>query len=907
MSSQLADSLELCYGLRGALTEMRAGQGELEGLLDGMFTELPSMVEGIAARQQEIEQTAADRYQQETDRFRQQIAAVVEQLTVVERDQKGQAAELQSARDQNAAMADELAEQQRQTQHWQQLVQQKTAEIEGNAARQQEIEETTAAAHRQEIEKFRQQIAELVGQQTLSERDLTAQAAELQTSQEQNAAMAGELAEQRQQTQHWQETARQKTAEIEQITAAQREAEQVAATNHRQETDQLRQQIVALSDRQALAEREQAAQATELQSAHDLNAAMGNELAGQKRQTQHWQELAQQKVAEIEGIVAGRREAEQAVTAAHQTEAQELRQQIAELLERQTLLEHGQNAGAAELQTVRQQYATATNELAEQKRQTQHWHELAQQKAAEIEGLAARQQETELAMAAVHQKENDQLRRQIAELLEREGALKRDRSAEAAELQTVRKQCEMVADELAKERHQAQQWQEAAQQKSTEIDGLVASRQAAEQSAAAAHRQEADQLRQQISELLERQAISERGQTAQAAELQTAREQNATMAGELAEQKRQTQHWQEMAQRTLTEVEAITARERQSEMANAAAHQQETDHLRRQIAELLERQAVSDRAQTAQAAELESAREQNAAIVAELAELRRQSQQWQETAQQKLTEIEEIKTRHQEIEQATAAAHQVETDQLRRYIAELLDRQSALERESATPSAELQAAHQQNAAMADELAEQKRQAQYWQEMAQGKLAEIEGLAASQREAEQAAAAAHQRETERFRQEIAELVEQQTLAKREQAMQAAELQAARELNASITDQLAEHRRQAQRWQEMADCARQVAELRIMFEHRQACLEAQDQAAEEEAAALALQSIDSGRQLDHREDSPAAQPPQDHQASQASAGGEHAAEAPHHFSEPDGMLAKRQAQWEELLRSRSRAQK
>ena len=109
----------------------------------------------------------------------------------------------------------------------------------------------------------------------------------------------------------------------------------------------------------------------------------------------------------------------------------------------------------------------------------------------------------------------------------------------------------------------------------------------------------------------------------------------------------------------------------------------------------------------------------------------------------------------------------------------------------------------QNEVIADELADQKRQTQHWQELAQQKLAEIEGLAANQREVEQTMAADRRQETDHFRQEIAELIEEHALVKREQAIQAAELQAAREQNVALEEELANQARQAQRWKEMLE--------------------------------------------------------------------------------------------------------
>ena len=129
----------------------------------------------------------------------------------------------------------------------------------------------------------------------------------------------------------------------------------------------------------------------------------------------------------------------------------------------------------------------------------------------------------------------------------------------------------------------------------------------------------------------------------------------------------------------------------------------------------------------------------------QLADQNRETQRWQEIASQKLAEVEKIATQQREVEQTTAANHQQETDQLRQQIAELTAQQ-----------AKLQAAHELDAAMADQLADQKCETQHWQEMAQQKLDEVERLSARQREVEQTTAATHQQETDQLRQQIAEL-------------------------------------------------------------------------------------------------------------------------------------------------------
>jgi hypothetical protein len=894
MSSRLADSLEVCYDVRSSLKEMRAGDGELESVLDSIFNELPATIEGVAAQQREVEQTTAANHQQETDQLRRQIAAVAEQQAIIVRDQAAQTAELQSARKQNAAMADQLAEQKRQTQYWHEIAQQKLTENETMAARQRDVEQALADNSRQETDRFQEQIAAVIDQLTLVERDQETQAAELQAAREQNAATEDQLAEQKRQTQHWQETAQRKTAEIEALIAQQGGVEQTTAANHQRETDQLRQHVAQLTEQQTLTARDLAAQAAELQSAREQSAAMDAQLAEQTRKAQHWQETAQQKLAEIDRITAQQRDVDQATAANHRQETDELRQQIAKLVEQQTLTARDLAAQTAELQSTREQDVATEEQLADQKRQTQHWQETAQQRLAEIEKITAQQREVEQTAAANHRREADQFRQQIAELAGQQALVERDHAARTAELQAAREQNMAIEERLADQTRQTQHWQETAQQKLAEIATTAASRQEVEQTAAANHQRETDELRRQIASLIERQALTDRDLADQAAELQAAREQNMAIEEQLADQTRQTQHWQETARQKLAEIETIAASRQEVEQTTAANHQRETDELRRQIASLIERQTLTDRDLADQLAELQSTRAKDAAMEGQLADQTRQTQHWQETAQQRLAEIEGIAAHQREIEQTAAANHRQETELLRQQVAALLDQQALVERELAVPPVELQAAREQNVAMADQLAEQQRQTQYWQEMAQRKLAEIDGIDAQQREIEQTTAC-YRQETDQFQQQIAELIEQQALVKREQAIQAAELLAAREQNTAMADQLADQKRETQRWQEMAACAKQVTELRALFEHRQACREAEADAGDEEIAARAAHTADLGRRVDSQADSPRLQP--DHSDSVAS----------QESSEQERLMAKHRAQWEELLRTRSRPSK
>ena len=65
-------------------------------------------------------------------------------------------------------------------------------------------------------------------------------------------------------------------------------------------------------------------------------------------------------------------------------------------------------------------------------------------------------------------------------------------------------------------------------------------------------------------------------------------EREAALARELAEQKRKEKGWQETVQKTVADVEVILASQREFEQTMTASHRQETDELRRQIAELAE-------------------------------------------------------------------------------------------------------------------------------------------------------------------------------------------------------------------------------------------------------------------------------------------------------------------------------
>ena len=475
------------------------------------------------------------------------------------------------------------------------------------------------------------------------------------------------------------------------------------------------------------------------------------------------------------------------------------------------------------MQAAHEQNAAMADELAEQKRQTQHWQETAQQKLAEIEEMAARQREVEQSdRRQVTGRKPTSFGNKSPSWSSNRRSSKRHQAAQAAELQAARE-----AERGDGRRACRSETSNAA----LAGDGSAeAGRDRGDCRAPTGGR--ADDRRQSPAGNRPASATNRRvGRTTgarrsasrrlQAAELQAAREQNAAMAEELAEQKRQTQHWQETAQQKLAEIEGIAAHQREVEQTTAANHRQETDQLRQQIAELVEQQALVERQQAAQAAELQAAREQNVAMAEELADQKRQTQHWQEMAAAEAGRDRgncrsPTGGRAGDRRQSPTGNRPASATNRR------LGRQQALvERELAVPPAELQAAREQNAAMAEELADQKRQTQHWQEMAQQKLAEIEGIAAHQREVEQTTAASHRQETDQFRQQIAELIDQQALVKREQAVQAAELQAAREQNAAMAEELADQKGQTQQWQEMADCAKQVTELHVLFEHRQAC--------------------------------------------------------------------------------------
>jgi DNA repair exonuclease SbcCD ATPase subunit len=402
--------------------------------------------------------------------------------------------------------------------------------------------------------------------------------------------------------------------------------------------------------------------------------------------------------------------------------------------------------------------------------------------------------------------------------------------------------------------------------------------------------------------------LTERDQAAQATELQAARQQNAALTEQLAEQTRQTQQWQETAQQKLAEVEQLTARHQDAEQAAAASHRQETeqlrqetDQLRQEIAKLASQNALTEGQQEAQATELQTARKQSAEIAEQVAEQTRQTQHWQQVAGQAQTEIERLAARQQEAEQ-TAANYRQEVEQLRQQVSELIDQQTLAER---VPPAELQAALEQNAAMSEQLAVQTRQSQHWQETAQRQLAEIEGSAEQRQEVVQ------------FRRQIAELIDEQALVKRAQAAQAAELQTARQQNAAMAEELGEQRLQTQHWQEMASCAKQVTELRAMLERQQASQDTQTRKAVDAAIANASHPVDLDRRVDGREDSSmpqsahsgslARQTPAGDPSCKPPAEGTPAAKSPEQLAEQKRRTAQSQAQWEQLLRNRSKPQK
>jgi chromosome segregation ATPase len=893
MPSRFTDSLERHNGSRSASNDAPADQGVLESVLDGILDDLPAGIGRFAADQPDVGQTDADS-ESEADRFRQQIAAVIDQLSLVRRAQTTQAAELQAAIEQNAAMAQELADQKRETQHWQEVSQQKLVEIGALTARQRELEQTAAAGHQQENDQFRQQITAVIDQLSVVRQDQAVLTAELETAHQQNDALAEQLAEQTRQTQHWQEAAQQKLAEIEQITAQHCEAQQTAATDYRNHTDQLRRQIAELVGQQTTFERDQAAQAAELQTARQQNATLAEQLADQTRQAQHWQETAQQKLAELEQITAQHEETQQSADADHRSQTDELRQQIAELIGQQASFERDQAASAAELQAARQQNTEIAGQLAEQTRQAQHWQESARQKQAEVEQVTALHREAEQTAAADFRKQADQFRQQLAELAGQQALTERDQATQATELQAARQQNAALTEQLAEQTRQTQHWQETAQQNLAEVEQLTARHQDAEQTAAASHRQETEQLRQEtdqfrqeIAKLASQSATSASQLEAQAAELQTARQQNAEIAEQLAEQTRQTQHWRETAQQKLAEIEQLAARHQDTEQTTASSHQQEidqlrqeTDHLRQEIAKLASQNALAESQQEAQATELQTARKQSTDIADQVAEQTRQTQHWQQVAGQAQTEIE----------------------RLRQQVSELIDQQTLAER---VPPAELQAALEQNAAMSEQLAVQTRQSQHWQETAQRQLAEIEGSADQRQEASQ------------FRRQIAELIDEQAIVKRAQAAQAAELQTARQQNAAMAEELAEQRLQTQHWQEMASCAKQVTELRTMLERQQASHDTQTRAAIEAAIAKASQVVDLERRVDRREEpatlkpaksgSGARQTPTGDTTCKPPAEGTPAAKSPEQLAEQQRLTAQSQAQWEQLLRNRSKPQK
>jgi hypothetical protein len=324
VSSELLDSGARRNDIRSALKGIHTCHREFEDFLDGVFNELPTMIEGIAARQRALESASAADCQQETDRHRQRIAEMADQQAMLERQRAVQAAELQAAREQTAALADQLADQRSQTQRWQEMAEQKLAELGALVENQHTAleehwhanrEQAAAglAAHREDTASLTQTLADL---KALVEDQQSRHSALSQAAGEQAAAIAQQLAELKAQTGKRTDTAdvKQQLAELHALLEHQRAqtqaaSEQVAAmtqqlaelsaqAGNRTDTADFKQQLAELH---ALLERQQASQQAQTQAAAEQATAMTAQLAELRRQGENQEDSSrlQQALAEF--------------------------------------------------------------------------------------------------------------------------------------------------------------------------------------------------------------------------------------------------------------------------------------------------------------------------------------------------------------------------------------------------------------------------------------------------------------------------------------------------------------------------------------------------------------------------------------------------------------------------------
>ena len=161
------------------------------------------------------------------------------------------------------------------------------------------------------------------------------------------------------------------------------------------------------------------------------------------------------------------------------------------------------------------------------------------------------------------------------------------------------------------------------------------------------------------------------------------------------------------------------------------------------------------------------------------------------------------------------------------------------------------------------------------------------------------AASRQQETDQLRKQIAEL-----------ATQRADLQVAHEQNMAMIHQLADQLRQTSRRQEMEDVKQIVAGPFAPVENEQACRPTQTS---DEEAARASHFADFASPSSNQEDSPRLPPvqpdsaawhtPLDSESRKVQANSEPTTGA----SEQDRLMAQHLAEWEELLRTRSKRRK
>jgi len=652
MSNELLDSLAPWKGVETAIEEIRACHGAFDDFFVGVFDELESLVGKVAARQKEFEQTTLATRRQEAERLEEQIAVLVEQQTLFQRQQAVQATELQAARQQATSLAEQLAAQKLQADRWQEiaLLPNQLNDMRALLERQVLVQESQVEAMREQAQGLselkakatdRQEAAaiqqELVAIQAGLERQQAAQDDRWRGAEEQAAAVVAHLSELAHQVE-----GRDDAQKLEAPMAELRGLLECQVAAQEAQVEAMREQAQGLAELKARATDRQEAAAIQQELAA-LQASLDGQ---QSAQEDRWRPIEEQATAVIAHLSE----------LAHQVEgrddAKKLDEPMAEmrrLLERQVAAQEAQveamreqaqelaalKTKAADRQVQQELAALQASLDGQQSAQEDRWRAIEEQAAAVIAHLSELAHQVEGRGDA---KKLDEPMAEMRRLLERQVA------AQEAQVEAMREQAQELAALKTKAADRQVQQELAALQAS--LDGQQSAQEdrwRATEGQVAAVAAQLSELAQQVegrddaqkleAPLAELRGLLERQVAAQEAQLEAMREQ----VQELAALKAKAADHQEAAaiQQELAALQACLGRQyaAQEDRGRAAEEQvaavaarlseltQEVevrDDARRSQEPLAELRGLLERQVAAQETQLEAMREQ----IQELAELK---------------------------------------------------------------------------------------------------------------------------------------------------------------------------------------------------------------------------------------------------------------------------------------------